>query len=375
MMNRRQMMYFLGALAAAETSGLALPGNAATLLQAANTQSTFLSVLPRSTSLKIGAQTSKGFLLDPTLNQFMKANMNLVAAGNEFKWLYVRPTPQAYSFTNADAVMKLVQAGGWAFHGHNLCWNAYNPAWFKQVLNKNNAPTYLQEHIRTVAGRYAGKVRSWDVVNEPIAIGHNRPDGLYNGPWTQLIGPEYMDIAFHAAAEADPHALRVLNVHHVELDEPQAPKARAAVLTLLGQLLKRNVPVQAVGLESHLDARYPVASPGRDSFLKSIHDMGLKILITELDVNDTSIGGSVPNRDQAVAKFYADYLKSVHSVVPLDSVIIFSVGDQGNWYDGMTDASYKRSDGTEHRPSLMDTSDQLKPDYYALRDVFAQWKT
>ena len=94
--------------------------------------------------------------------------------------------------------------------GHNLCWNsqAAAPTWFKSVLNKWNAHRYLTEHITTVMRRsMPGALTTWDVVNEPTVFWSKRPDKLYPGIWLDLLGPTYIDTAFHAAAAANRRAL------------------------------------------------------------------------------------------------------------------------------------------------------------------------
>ena len=180
------------------------------------------------------------------------------------------------------------------------------------ALTPANAQQILTSHISTVMKRYTGKITSYDVVNEPIATWLGRPDGLYTGPWLTALGPDYIEIAFHAALDADPSALRVLNTAHVEQKGKGDDLARSKTLDLVRDLVKRGVPIQAVGLESHL---YGAVNSGtdknRDAFIAGLRDLGLKILITELDVNDTEISGSAATRDQAIATCYSDYLRSI----------------------------------------------------------------
>src|SRR5215472_7439616 len=86
-----------------------------------------------------------------------------------------------------------------------------DPDWFGGTVTKENARQILTEHIRTVAGRYARRLHSWDVVNEAIDAKSDRPDGLRKSPWFDLIGPDYIDIAFRTAREADSKALLTYN--------------------------------------------------------------------------------------------------------------------------------------------------------------------
>ncbi len=83
-------------------------------------------------------------------------------------------------------------------------WHSAMPGWFGKVANKQNARELLVNHIHTVVGHLKGRIDTWDVVNEAIDPMDGRADGLRKSPWLELIGPEYIELAFRAAAEADP---------------------------------------------------------------------------------------------------------------------------------------------------------------------------
>src|SRR5208282_5959142 len=48
----------------------------------------------------------------------------------------------------------------------------------------------MRDHIHTVVGRYKGKIKVWDVVNEAIADGGTNL--LRNSLWLQIIGPNFI---------------------------------------------------------------------------------------------------------------------------------------------------------------------------------------
>jgi len=316
--------------------------------------------------MRIGFSTVKsGIVYGPAMVAFAKANCNLMTPAGELKWAAIRPTQDAFHFTDADFMYDFARQNGMAFRGHNLCWNTGNPPWVAQVVNKTNAESILTDHITKVAGRFAGKIDSWDVVNEPVAVWFNKPGGLYPGPWLDALGPEYIDVAFHAAAAADPQSLRVLNVHHVEhtRDEP----TRVACLNLLESLLKRKVPVQALGIESHLEAMLPFDQQQLEGFIKKVRGMGLQVQITELDVNDSKVDGDIAHRDQVVADCYRRYLDIVLPIADVRRLVFWSITDQGNWMNYMKGApQWTRSDGAPHRPGIVDDTQQRKPAYDAV---------
>lgn len=316
---------------------------------------------------RVGVWLDPWMTESPQLRPMILENFNHAMLGG-LKWDFIRKTPDSFDFQNTDLVVEFCSQHGMTMHGHNLCWNAAYPRWLPGALTPANAQQLLTSHISTVMKRYKGKITSYDVVNEPIATWLGRPDGLYTGPWLTALGPDYIDIAFHAAHDADPSALRVLNTAHVEQKGKGDDLARSKTLELVRGMVKRGVPIQAVGLESHL---YGAVDSGpnqdRDAFIAGLRQLGLKILITELDVNDTQIGGSIAQRDQAVAKCYSDYLRAILRGANPPWVSFFCYTDEKNWYELMKGAQYTRVDGTPHRPGLLDSQFMPKPAYDSVR--------
>lgn len=282
-----------------------------------------------SSGPNIGISINKSSLQDPAVAQIVVENFNLLTAGG-LKWKQIHPAPDTYAFEEADWSVNFATEHRMLVHGHNLCWNSpeANPAWLKQVLTKHNAKEYLVSHITTVMKRYQGRVDSWDVVNEPVVSWPGRADGLYPGIWMNLLGPEYLDIAYHAAAAADPKSLRVFNVHHVEQDIQDDASTRTKVLGWLKQLISRGVPVQAVGIESHLDTAQPLLTQTFVRFVAETLALGLEVLVTELDVMETRALGTSLDWDKKVARYYGDYLTEVLSTVTPRAVIFWTLRDR-----------------------------------------------
>jgi endo-1,4-beta-xylanase len=247
-----------------------------------------------------------------------------------------------------------------------------SPNWFRSTLNKSNASRYLTEHITTVMRHYSGRIDSWDVVNEPTVFWSKRSDGLYPGIWLDLLGPTYIDIAFHAAAAADPRALRVLNVYDVEQGTPEHETTRRTTIGLLKQLLARGAPVQAVGMESHLDASLPPGGIGLITFIKQVRDMGLQMLITELDINDTHVEGDFQTRDEVVASAYYEYLMRVVPTSGTKRVIFWTPSDKWDWLNSTNVPHGERADKTPHRPGLFDDTMERKPAFGAVQSALRE---
>jgi endo-1,4-beta-xylanase len=366
MMNRRSLLAGLSATGAllGMTKGMGLAQNA-------GYGSPRLKYLMTRCGGLIGTQADHTVLRQNSpLTRFIQNNLSILTPGNDLKWAALRPTPNIYHFEDADFVVNYCQTRGIAVHGHNLCWNSYNPWWVQSTVNSSNGEKLLRDHIHTVAGRYRGKIDSWDVVNEPIAVWYNRPDGLRLGPWLSALGPAYIDIAFHAAAEADPKATRVLNLNHVEQTEKNIENSREKTLELISGMLSRKVPIQAVGLESHLDTSRSLDLQPLSHFLTAIKQMGLPIMITEMDVLDNAAPSAFAERDAMVSQYYSDYLNLILPLISPKRLIFWSLSDYGNWYDH--EPSLRRPDQQLHRPGLIDA--QMNPKS-ALRSVTQSLQT
>jgi endo-1,4-beta-xylanase len=167
----------------------------------------------------------------------------ILVPGWELKWKPLRPTPKSFDFAAPDWMTNFARTKNLLLRGHTLVWHISLPSWFKDIVNRQNAEQFLVKHIETVVGRYAGQMHSWDVVNEAIATYEGRPDSLQNTPWLEFLGPDYIDLAFRVAAEADPKALLVYNDYGLEYDTPDNEAKRIAVLKLLERLKSRGTPI------------------------------------------------------------------------------------------------------------------------------------
>ncbi len=296
------------------------------------------------------------------------AQCSIAVAENAMKWGALRPAAGQFSFDDADVFVQFCGANHIKMRGHNLCWHEYLPAWLVQSAMAENARALLQEHIRTVAGRYRGRMHSWDVVNEAIEIKDGRADGLRSSLWLRLMGEDYVETAFRTAREADPSALLTYNDFGMEGETDAEVQKRAAVLLLLRRLRQRNVPIDAVGIQSHLDAgaRYRNA-PGLRRFIQSCREMNLEVFLTEMDVDDRKLPADPLPRDTGVAETYASYLQTVLAEPNVRAVLAWGVDDTQTWLNQLE----PRSDGKPQRSLLFDAQFHAKPAFAAVSAAFA----
>ncbi len=312
---------------------------------------------------------------DPTFRELIAQQYSIVVPENCMKFGWVQPEPGSYNFADADALVAFAEAHGIKVRGHNFVWHEALPKWFATTVNKGNARRFLVDHINTVAGRYRGKIHSWDVVNEAVWIKDGRPDGLRSSsPWFQMLGPEYLDLAYRTAREADPDALLTYNDYGIEYDTNEEQKKRDAVLGLLRRFKANGTPIDALGIQSHIHAG------GSETFGKGLRRlideagaMGLQVFITEMDVKDDGVASDdIAVRDKAVAEVYGSYLDTVLRGSEVKAVLTWGVTDKNTWLNGAKFRS--KHPAREQRPLPFDADYRPTPAFFAMRKSFDKAK-
>jgi endo-1,4-beta-xylanase len=310
---------------------------------------------------------------DPAYAAMIRAQCRILVAENAMKWEALRPAADKFNFEQADALVAFAEANRMKIRGHNLAWHESNPKWLEATATKENAHGLLVSHIQTVAGRYAGRMHSWDVVNEAIHVADGRADGLRNTIWLKLIGEEYIELAYKTAREADPQALLTYNDFGIEAETRDGEQKRAAVLEMLRRMMARRVPLDAVGVQSHIGAWAGDASSSAEQygaglmrFIAAVRELGLQVFVTEMDVNDRALAADIASRDAAVAAAYKQYLEMVLSDAAVKAVLTWGIMDRYSWLT----FNETRSDGKPERPLLFDAQCQAKASFHAVRESF-----
>src|SRR5574344_911153 len=217
---------------------------------------------------------------DPKFKSAIGHNFNAIVAENCMKGEAIHPEENRYSWDDADATVKFAEDNNMVVTGHCLVWHSQAPRWmFKdsegKTVTREVLIDRLNHHINNVVGRYKGRIKGWDVVNEAF-----EDDGSYRKTqYYNLIGPEYFELAFKFAHEADPNAELYYNDYSMA-----NPKKRATVCQLIRQLKAAGCRIDAVGMQSHVGLDYPDLKDYEasiDSFVAN----GVKVMFTELDIN------------------------------------------------------------------------------------------
>jgi endo-1,4-beta-xylanase len=281
-------------------------------------------------------------------------------------WFTHRPSLKTFDFTSSDYFVKFATKHKILLRGSPLVWHEYLPAW-TSAINSSNAEQILTNHIETIVRYYAGKMHSWDVVNEAIDVGDKRDDGLRNTLWLKFLGVDYIDLAFRVAAKADPQAKLVYNDFGVEYDRPGDEAKREAILKLLQRLKSKGTPIYALGLQSHLFGDLDSFNPDKfREFLKNVASLGLKIMITELDVTDNKLLANIDRRDRIIAGAYEDYLTVALAQKAVISVMTWGLSDRYTWIAG----NRPRTDKAAVRPLPLDRNYKPKLAWNAIARAF-----
>jgi endo-1,4-beta-xylanase len=351
----------------------------------AQTPATGLDALARAKGMRFGstfagkpwAGMERGSFDNPNYAALLERDCGLLVPENELKWQALRPSPDKFDFSRFDPMIAWSEAKGMKMRGHTLLWNKVErfPRWLVDhdfgAQPRQAAEKMLGEHIRTVCQRYGTGIYSYDVVNETI---DEKTGGQRESSLSRAFGSadDMVDFAFHAAREAAPHAELVYNDY---MDwEPGNDLHCAGVLRLLEGFRKRNVPVDALGLQSHIgihsdgDVRAKASSQERAwrKFLDEAVAMGYRLVITEFDVTDNALPVDHQVRDRAVADYARAYLDICFSYPQLRDVLIWGMCDKYSWLQGFR----PRADGERKRPCPYDAEFRAKPLYEALVGAF-----
>jgi endo-1,4-beta-xylanase len=247
------------------------------------------------------------------------------------KWHSVERSPGAFDFASMDALANFALANKRQLHGHTLVWHNSVPHWATPLLLKKDGWRFVQRYFQAVLSRYGHAIAQWDVINEPIETGY-RMDGLRNSIFLQAFGVDFIARALWEARRLAPEAKLVINEFGLEYDLRVEHDRRYLFLKLLERLKHAGVPLDGVGLQSHLDlAKGGLSADVLGRFLKEIADLGLFVVISELDVKEYEYILPVEQRDDRVADETKRYLDIVLGQPAVRGLTTWGLSDRHSW--------------------------------------------
>jgi len=329
----------------------------------------------------IGAALNESQFTETNATQaaLIKQQFNSITPENVMKWAKIQPTPGNFDFDPVDRYVEFGERHGMFIIGHTLVWHSQTPRWVFEngrggPADRDTLLARMSNHIQTVVGRYQGRVKGWDVVNEAL----NEDGSLRQSPWLKIIGEDYLVKAFEFAHAADPAAELYYNDFSLENE----PKRRGAV-ALVKKLQAAGVKIHGLGTQQHVKLDWPTAAQVDDT-LTAFGSLGVKVMVTELDVDvlpsrtrnrtaevslrlaaDPALNpytSDLPAEAQQVlarryAEMFAVYLK--HAAT-LDRVTFWGVTDGDSW---LNDWPIR---GRTAHPLLFDRSGRPKPAFDAI---------
>ena len=324
--------------------------------------------------------------VDTASARLASEQFDAISPENALKWESVHPRPGDYEFGAADRYVAFGEQHHMFIVGHTLVWHNQTPRWVFEgadgrPASRDTLIARMRDHILTVVGRYKGRVNGWDVVNEAL----NDDGTMRRTPWDTIIGDDYVAMAFRLAHEADPSAQLYYNDYSVV----NAPK-RQGVVALIRKLQAEGVPVTGIGIQGHWNLVFPTL-PQLDSTITAFSGVGVKVMITELDVDVLppamrSPGAEVGFRaaarpelnpwpaalpdsmQQVLARRYADLFGVfLTHAGALDRVTFWGVTDAQSWKNNWP------VPGRTDYPLLFDRQGRPKPAFDAVIGVARHW--
>jgi endo-1,4-beta-xylanase len=319
---------------------------------------------------------------DPRGNPVIAAQFNTVSPENALKWGSIHPRVDGYDFGPADRYVAFGEKHNMFIIGHCLVWHSQTPRWVFQndqgdPLTREALLDRMHEHIRTVVGRYKGKIGGWDVVNEAL----NEDGSLRQSPWLQIIGEDFLLKAFQFAHEADPQAELYYNDYSLENEAK-----RNGAVQLIRKLKAAGSPISGIGLQGHNHMDSPTARQEADT-IEAFAALGIRVNISELDVDilprttrqntadvsATAVGTAESNPytaglpeklQQALANRYAELFEVfVQHRAVMGRVTFWGVTDGDSWLNNFP------TRGRTNYPLLFDREGKPKPAFDAVLQV------
>lgn len=311
----------------------------------------------------------------------VREEFSQIVAENIMKMSYMY-SGSNFSFTNADRLANWAAANGKSLHGHALVWHpSYQlPSWATDT--NANFRLDFERHIDTVAAHFAGKVKSWDVVNEALFDGADDDGrGSANGYrqsvfYRQYAGPEFIDEAFRRARAADPTA----ELYYNDFNTEENGTKTTALVNLVQRLLTNGVPIDGVGFQMHVMNDYPSIANIRAS-LQKVVDLNptLKIKISELDVRlnnpyDGNTSNDYTNRSDCATSCtgldrqkarYKEIIQAYLDIVPparRGGIVVWGIADPDSWFythQNLPDWPLLFNDSLQKKPAYQGVAEAL----------------
>ena len=249
------------------------------------------STTQKNEEISLKSEFSEKFLIGTALNrsqimgedektlEIVKKHFNTITPENDLKWEKIHPELEKYDFEAPDKYVEFGKANNMFTIGHVLVWHSQTPDWVFEdsegkLTDKETLLKRMKDHIFAVAGRYKDQIDGWDVVNEAIEDNGD----FRKSHWYNIIGEEFIEKAFIWANEAAPNCELYYNDYNM-----WEPGKVERVVKLVKSLQEKGIKIDGIGVQGHWGLDYPEIEVA-DAALNSFSELGINIVITELDM-------------------------------------------------------------------------------------------
>ena len=224
----------------------------------------------------MGVAINRGQILerDSIETALIEDQFNSISPENVMKSMFIHPARDTFNFDFSDKYVAFGKKNNMFIHGHTLIWHSQLAPWFKAITDSTDMAHAVEDHINTIVGRYKGEIGSWDVVNEAL----NEDGTLRKSVFLDVLGPDYLALAFKTASEADPDVDLYYNDYNMT-----NPEKRAGAIRLIKNIQKQGVKIDGIGMQGHWNLKTPTLDQIEES-IESYAALGIKVAITELDI-------------------------------------------------------------------------------------------
>jgi len=224
----------------------------------------------------IGTALSANQILqkDATVDALIRQQFNAITPENIMKCEVIHPKWDVYNFELADKIVEYGRQNNMQVIAHNLIWHSQLSPFVRNIKNADSLLQFMTNHITTIAGRYDGKIKGWDVVNEAL----NEDGTMRKSIFQQMLGDDFVVKAFQLAQKAAPHTELYYNDYNIE----QAAK-RAGCIALIKKIQAAGARIDAVGIQGHWHLGSIPLKDIEESIVQ-YSALGIKVMITELDI-------------------------------------------------------------------------------------------
>lgn len=285
-----------------------------------------LKDLAAAHGVRLGMLTQPRHLERRPFTDVLTSQFSLLTTDGEMHWDSFRPGPDEYDFDDVDQLVTYADRHGMAVEGHHLVWDEEDaqPAWLKEGNHtRAQLRDIMRTHIFAVAGRYKGRIDAWSVVNEPFSRAQHT-FGL-KAWWGDKLGggTAYIDDAFVWARQADPDATLILNDFYNET----ATRVANAQYDYVKSARARGIPVDAVGIQMHIDAAWPPKKADMVWNMRRFAALGVPVYITEFDINSSKVRGDEAYKAELEARIAADVVRACVESGNCVSFTVFGMTD------------------------------------------------